>query len=71
MRDDTVYNITSISENTFRSTEDYFSSEEHTSEELRMQKTESDNITRKIKLSIIKRKPKMYMGIPEKFLYMS
>jgi len=67
--DDTVDNVTSISEDTFRSTEDYFPSEEYTSEELRMQKTESDNITRKIKLSIMKRKPKMYMGIPEEFLY--
>jgi len=55
----TVDNVTSISEDTFRSTEDYFPSEEYTSEELRMQKTESDNITRKIKLSIMKRKPKM------------
>lgn len=67
--DDTISNIPSINENTFKSTEEYFPSEEYTSEELKINKTESDDTTRKLKLSIIKRKSKMYIGIPEQFLY--
>ncbi|XP_077257686.1 uncharacterized protein LOC143894887 [Temnothorax americanus] len=66
---DTIDNITSISEDTLKSTDEYFPSEEYTSEELKTHKTESDDITKKLKLSIIKKKPKMYIGIPEQFLY--